>query len=97
MDHIGIFKAAHDLQNCIDLADVREKLIAEALPLACPFDDSSNVDQLEGRRHNLLRNDKVRDSSEPIVRYADNAFVGLDRTEWVVGALRCFRHREGIK
>ena len=97
VDHVGILEAADHLQDGVDLADVREKLVAEALAFAGALHDACDVDELEGGRDHLLRWDVFRDQREPIVRHAHHSLVGLDRAEGVVRALRRLRQGERVE
>ena len=97
MDHVGILEAADHLKDGVDLTDVGEELVAEALPFARPLHDPRNVDELQSGRNHLLRRDELRDPGQPLVGHAHHAFVGLDRAKGVVGALRRLRHRQGVE
>ena len=87
VDHIGIFKATHDLQNGINLTNMGEKLVAQPLPLTGALYDPSNIEQLKSSWHNLFRDDVLRDPAQSGVWHADNSFVGLDCTKWIIRAL----------
>ena len=97
VDHVGILEAANHLQDGVDLTDVREKLVAEALALARPLHDARDVDQLEGGGDHLLRRDVFGDLREAAVGHAHHPLVGLDRAEGVVRALRGLRHGERVE
>ena len=97
VDHVGILEAADHLQNGVDLADVREKLVAEALALAGTLHDAGDIDQLEGGGDHLLWRDVFRDPRQAIVGHAHHPLVGLDRAEGVVRALRGLRHGERVE
>ena len=97
MDDVGVLEAATDLDDGIDFADVAEELIAEPLPFAGPFDDAGDVDELDRRGDDFLRNDVFRDPLQAAVGHADDAFVGLDGTKRIVRALGRFRTGESVK
>jgi hypothetical protein len=46
MHNIRSLETSDDMEERIDFADVPEKLIAEAFPLARPFDQTGNVADL---------------------------------------------------
>ena len=55
MVDIIVDKASDHLNNCIHLADVAEKLVAEALALARTANQSRNINKLDRGRNDLLR------------------------------------------
>src|SRR5690606_13692719 len=84
VNDVFVRKATHDVDDGVDLPDVREKLIAEALPFGCPRDEPGNVDELDRRRHDPGR---VRELAEPFqsgIRHRNHPDVGFDRTEWII-------------
>ena len=48
--HVRVLEAADHLHDRVDLADVREELVAEALALARALDQAGDVDELDRRR-----------------------------------------------
>ena len=46
MNHIGILKAAHHMNNGVHLTDIRQKLIAQALTLRRALYQSRNIHKL---------------------------------------------------
>ena len=52
--HVLILEAAHDLHDRVDLADVRQELVAQALALARAFDQPGDVDELDRGRDDRL-------------------------------------------
>jgi hypothetical protein len=48
VNDVRILEAAHDLDDGVDLADVGEKLVAEAFALAGAGDKAGDVDELDG-------------------------------------------------
>ena len=97
MDHVRILEAADHLQDGVDLADVREKLVAKALAFAGALHDAGDIDELEGSRDHLLRRNVFCDQREPVVWHAHHSLVGLDRAEGVVRALCGLRHSECVE
>ena len=84
---VGDVLVAEDARDLADrgrFADVREELVAQALALRRAADDAGDVDELHRGRQQLLRAVDLRELREPVVRYADDADVGLDRRERVV-------------
>jgi hypothetical protein len=94
---IGILKAAHDLDDGIDLADVAEELVAEPFTGAGAFDESGDVHKLDGGRHELLGTGELAQGREARIRHRDDAHIRVDGTKWVIGSLRLLRLGDGIK
>ena len=76
------------MHDRVDLADVREELVAEPFALACSAHQPGNVDELDLRSDLLRRAGDLADFVEPLVWNRDPADVGLDRAEGIVGRLR---------
>ena len=91
MNDLGILKAADDVRDGIGGANVAEKLIAQALALGRARDQAGNVDELHRGRHEGLGLDKRGDLVQPLVGHADDAHVGVDGAEGIVGCLRLGR------
>ncbi len=73
------------MSDGINLADVAEKLVAEPLAPARPFDQAGNIDKLHGCRQDILRLDDRRQRIETIVRHGNDADIRLNGTERIVG------------
>ena len=96
MDDIRVFKATHDMNNRIALADVRKELVTESLPLRRAFDKSCNVDKLNDRRRDLLCMIQVPKQLQTLVRHRDNPNIRVNRAERIVCGF-CPGFRQGIK
>src|SRR6185312_17183519 len=82
--------------NRVDLADVREELVAETFALGCTCNEPRNVDELDRGRHDLLRPRNRGELLEPRVGHCDDADVWIDRAKRIV--FRCdLRARERIE
>ena len=61
---VVVLEAAHHVRDRVDLADVREELVAEALALRGAGHEAGDVDELDRRRQDLLglhdRRERVR-------------------------------------
>ena len=55
MNDVGILEAAHDVRDGVGLANVREKLVAQAFALARARDQSGDVDEFHGGGNDFLR------------------------------------------
>jgi hypothetical protein len=78
---------SHHLDDRIDFADMREKLVPQALPFARTFYDPSDIDKLDGRRNDLLGLGDYRKLCESIIFDIDNPYIRFDRTERKVGCI----------
>src|SRR5262245_46522247 len=85
MGDVVVAEHPGDLADRVRLADVRQELVAKTLALAGPSYDAGDVDELHGRRHRTRRLEHLRQHVETRIGYADDADVGLDRRERVVG------------
>ena len=96
MRDVRVDEAAHDVCNGIDLADVLEEFIAEALALGRALDEAGDVDEAHGSRRRLLRVVEFMQDLEARVWYGDDADIRLDRAEREVRGL-CAGFRDGIE
>ena len=55
VNDVVVLEAADDLNDGIDIADVAEELVAESCTFAGPFDETRDIDKLDGAELNLLR------------------------------------------
>jgi hypothetical protein len=52
--NIIIFKNTHDLADHVGLTDIREELVAEALPTGCPLYETGDIDELNDGGNDVL-------------------------------------------
>ena len=97
MDDIGILEAAHHMGDGIDLADIGEKLVAEAFTLRGAAHETRNIDEGEARGDDLSRFRNGCERAEPFVRHGDLADIGLDGAEGVVRRLSRGRLRQRVE
>jgi hypothetical protein len=83
--NVPILEAAHDLHDRVHLADVGEELVAEPLALARTFHQTGDVHELHDRRHGPLGAHDAGQRLEPGIGHLDDAGIGLDRGERIVG------------
>ncbi len=84
------------MRNRIDIADVRQELVAETLALRSARHESRDVDELHGRGHDLLRMHDVRELLQARIRHRHDTHVGVDRAERIVLS-RDLRSGEGVE
>ena len=96
MDDIVVFKTADDVDDGVDFPDMGQELVPEALALGRPFDETGDVHEFDGRRHDGFRMVELCQQVEPLVRDSDDADVRFDRAERVVRGL-CARVGNGIE
>ena len=85
MHDVVIIEAANDMHDRIGLTDVREELVTEALSLGGTLYETCDIDELDHRRHDLLRIIKCAQLLQTLIRHSDDTDVRLDRAERVVG------------
>src|SRR5438105_2374997 len=84
MHDVAVVEAAHDMRDRVHLANVGEKLIAEAFAFRRAGDKPRDVDELDRRRNHFLR---LRDRGElrqTRIGHFDDADVRLDRAERII-------------
>ena len=87
MDDLRVCEAADDVEDGVGLADVGEELVAEAFALRRAFDDAGDVDELHGGGDDGVGLDHGDDAIHAGVGDLDDADVGVDGAEGVVGGL----------
>jgi hypothetical protein len=75
---------------------VAEKLVAETFPFGGTFDEAGDVDELHGGGDEGFGLNKVGDFGKTLIRHGNDAGVGVDGAEGVVGGLRLGRG-EGVE
>ena len=91
-----VVEAADDVTDCVGGADVAEKLVAETFALGCAFDETGDVDELHGCGDERFGLDEFGDFGEALIGHGDDAGVGVDGAEGIVGGLRLGRG-EGVE
>jgi len=91
VDDLGVGEAPDDVEDGVGGADVAEELIAEAFTLGGAFDEAGDVDELHGGGDEGLGLDEGGDFLETLIGHGDDARVGVDGAERVVGGLRLGR------
>ncbi len=81
MVNIRALKAADNLNDGINFADVAKELVAEPLSLACPLHETCDVNEFNGGRNDFLRFRKRSKLSQALVGDVNDAKIGLNRTE----------------
>lgn len=88
VDDLRVREAADDVEDGVGLADMAEELVAETFTLGRAFDDAGDVDELHGGGDDRVGFDHGDDAIHARVRDLDDADVGVDGAEGVVGGLR---------
>ena len=86
MVNICALKAANDLHNSINLADVAKELVAQPFSLARPLHEAGYVNEFDGGWNDFLRFGKRGKLFQTFVGHVHDAKIGLNRTE---GEVRC--------
>jgi len=95
--NIRIFKAADNLHDCVHLSNVMQELIAEAFARVRPFHETSNINELNRRRHDLLRVRYRGEFCQASVRHSHDAHVWVNRTKGIILRRRLVRAGNGVK
>ena len=77
--NIPALKAANNLDDRINLADVAKELVAEPFSLACSLHETCDVNEFDGGRDDFLRFRKRRKLVQTLVGDIDDANIGLNR------------------
>jgi len=85
---VTILETANDLDDGVDFADMGQELVAESLTRAGALDQSGDVDEFENGRNEFLRFGNAGQHGQSLVGHGDDAAVGLDGAERIVGRLR---------
>ena len=94
MGHVA-FEAAQNMGDGVDLADVREELVAEPLAFGGAAHQAGDIDELQKRGRRLWRFGGRGDARQPPVGHRHPAHVGLDGAEREISRRRGrgFGHR----
>ena len=93
---IIIVECPDDMDDSVALADIGEKLITEAFTFGCTGDKPRDIDEGDGGRDDLLGRIQLLQHGQPLVRNRDDAGIGLDRGEWIIGR-QCASVSQGVK
>ena len=84
MHNVIVFKSTHDFADRVGLADVGQELVAQAFAFGGALDDAGDVDEGDGRGHDLLGVHQLGEHGKALVRQRNDAGVRLDGGERVV-------------
>jgi hypothetical protein len=87
VDDAGVVVCAHDVEDRVGLADVRQELVAQPLALMRAADEAGDVVNLKRVVDDLGGGQRLGHGIEPRVAHGDDGDVGIDRGEGVVGGL----------
>ncbi|KPX26538.1 hypothetical protein ALQ28_05001 [Pseudomonas syringae pv. delphinii] len=81
VNYVLVFEAAHYVGDGIGLADIGEKLVAQAFAFRGACHEAGDVDELHGGWQDTFRVDDGRQGSQTRVRHRHDAGVRLDGAE----------------
>ena len=87
MDDVVVVKAAHHMDNGVAFPDMAQELVAQARALGGTLHQAGNVHKLHNGRGLFVGFPDLGQLVQPRVRHRDNAGVGLDGAEGIVGCL----------
>ena len=85
---VVFLEATHNVDDCVDFADVGEELVAEAFALVGALDQAGNVDELDRGGDDRAGLEEQFEAGQTIIGDGDNADVGLDGAERIIGDRR---------
>ena len=94
---VVILEAAQHMHDGVDLADVGEKLVAEAFALRRAAHEAGNVDEGNAGRDDLLRLARGGELLQTRIGYRHFAGIRLDGAERIVSRLRRGRAVSALK
>ncbi len=94
---VVVLETAHDLHDGVDLADVAQELVAQPLAAARPAHEARDIDELHGRRDDLLGTRQARERLEAGVGHGDDADVGVNSAERIIRRLRLAGAGDGVE
>ncbi len=94
---VGIFEAAHHMRDCIDFANIGQKLVAEAFALRRAAHQTGDVHEGQLRRNDLRRLGNSCELIKARVRHRYRADVRLDGAERIVRRLRGRRFSQRVE
>src|SRR5687768_16995139 len=93
---IVVLETANDVHDRVHLPDIREKLVPQSFALARALHEPGDVDELDRGRHGAFRLHDGGERVQPRIGDGDNAGVGFDGREGVVGD-ESARRRERVE
>ena len=94
---VGVLEAADDMQDGVHLADMAQKLVAQAFAVRRAFHEARNVHEFNRRGNEGLGFRDFCERFEPRFRHGDDAEVRLDGAERVVLRRSLVRTGDGIE
>ena len=91
MRNIAVFKAADNLRNGVNLADMRKEFVAEAFALGRAFYKPCDIDKAHGGRHDFFGFKHFSQHVKTRIRHIYNAHIRFYGAERIVGSFcPCF-------
>ena len=84
MDDVVVLEATDHVQDRVALADVGEKLVAQAFAFRRAFDETGDIGKLDRRTDNLGRAVDFGERLEARILNLDDRRIRLDRTERII-------------
>jgi hypothetical protein len=79
-----VLETAHHVCDGLGLADVGEELVSETLALGGPGDETGDIDEGHGRRHDALGLHDLRERPEARVRHRHHPQVGVHGAKRII-------------
>ena len=88
MSDVVVLEAANHVGDRVDLADVREELVAEAFALGGAAHETGDVDEVQPGRNDFRGPGNAADLEQTRIRHRDFTDVRLDGAKRIVRRLR---------
>src|SRR5579862_618162 len=97
VNHVRVLEAADDMQQRVHAFDRAEERIAFSLPGGRAAHEADDIDEFQLHRNHAVGFDDVFQDPQPLVRNGDDARIGIDGAERIVGRLRHLSHGQGVE
>ena len=88
MNDIVVIKAAYNVDDCVDFADIGQEFIAQPFSFGSAPDKPRDIDKFYRCRRVFFRLLHLGKDIQAFIRHGDNANVGFYCTKRIIGRLR---------
>ena len=97
VNDVVVLEAAHHLHDGIDFTDVGEEFVAEAFAFGGSFNETGDVDELDGGRDQFFGARKLGKNGEAFIGHGHDTHIGIDGAEGVVCGFRFAGAGKGVE
>ncbi len=88
MNHVRVLKTADHVHDGVHLADMAQKLVAQALALSGTLHQTGNIHKLDGRGSHFFRVIHLPQQADPLIRHRHDPHIRINRAERIIRGLR---------